>query len=271
MSTVDKLVDRQKTISRLTEKGFIDEYRLRRYLETYLPQFTEEDQHVLGFLLLGTLNSPYLDWALEDHAWVVAETLLPKNSLELTQLDALRLWSRLLTSTNTWQPIAGFEEFWGLNGHPLLGVQEFEDAFWKSIKQSQEDLLRTVLDFFNAQEESPKDPRTWHQLIWEARSNYKDKKTLKRHEFVVRAIIEQPSEQTEPLIAHLVNGHSKKEILSKFGITGRELGAYKAAVERKILQLDYLEKEHYKSFPRSKKRPSRDIIAETQFDPFQRS
>ena len=271
MSKVDKFVDRQKFISHITKNEFVDESQLRSFLEIYLPQFEDEDQHILGFLLLGILNTPYLDWQLDEDAWVVAETLLPKDRQEHKQLDALKMWSRKLTSTNHWQPIARLEEFWGLNGYPLLSLQKFEDASRESSDQAIEELIKTCLDFFNANEDSPKDPRRWHQQIWEARSNYSDRKILKRHEFVVRALIEQSPKQTELLILYLVKGQSKKEICTKFNISEVELRAFKSALDRTIWHLADQEKEYLNSLPKPKIPSNRDVITETQYDPFQRS
>jgi hypothetical protein len=270
MSTILNLVDRQKSISQATKQNFIDEQHLQNYLENYLPQFSEDDQLILGFLLLGILNVPYLDWPLEDDAWVVAKTLLPKDNRESIQLDLIRMWAKELNSNVYGQSISILDEFWGLNGHPFLSIQEFERQHSDSSSGINE-LLVFGLEFFNSHEGSPKDPRGWHQAIWEARSNFRDKKILKRHEFVVRAIIEQPREQTDPLIAYLVHGQSNNDILSRFGITESQLWSFKTAVHNSIWQFANAEKELNENSPRRGKVANRDVISETEYDPFQRS
>lgn len=268
INTVEHLLERQRSISGLKSKHVVDETRLREYLEDYLPRFWKEDLHTLGYLLLGILNSPFLGWDLEEDSWVVAESLLPRDRNEVAQLELARLWATQLTSNSSMQVIHGIDELWGLNGYPLLSLSDVRDRESAS-HSSVDELLKVGFELFNADEGSPKDPRSWHQNIWELRTHFVGSKALSRHEFVVRAILEQPKDQHEILVSYLIHGLSNDELALEFGVTEFELKDLKYSVKCSVKRLAFEEQENRESLPKRQKLSSRDVIAETQYDPYQ--
>ncbi len=268
ITTVEYLLERQRSISGLKSKPVVDETRLRDYLEDCLPRFWKEDSHTLGYLLLGILNSPFLGWDLEEDSWVVAESLLPRDRHEVAQLELARLWATQLTSNSSMQVIPGIDELWGLNGYPLLSLNDLRERESAS-HSSVDELLKVGFELFNADEGSAKDPRSWHQNIWELRTHFVGSKVLSRHEFVVRAILEQPKEQHEILVSYLIHGLSNDELALEFGVTEFELKDLRYSVKCSVKRLAFEERENRESLPKRQKLSSRDVIAETQYDPYQ--